>query len=74
MTDLAGGTLAAVLSPVTEALPLHNAGKVRIIATAGSTRSPFVQGVPTLKESGIDIDVPLWFAPYAPAATPWPRR
>jgi tripartite-type tricarboxylate transporter receptor subunit TctC len=70
MTDLAGGVLAAVLSPVTEALPLHTAGKIRIIATAGSTRSPFLQGVPTLKESGIDIDVPLWFALYAPAATP----
>ena len=70
MTDLAGGVVAAVLSPVTEALPLHTAGKIRIIATAGSTRSPFLQGVPTLKESGIDIDVPLWFALYAPAATP----
>ncbi|WP_395703364.1 tripartite tricarboxylate transporter substrate-binding protein [Aquabacterium sp.] len=70
MTDLAGGQIAAVLSPVTEALPLHSAGKIRIIATAGATRSPFLQGVPTLKESGIDIDVPLWFALYAPAATP----
>jgi tripartite-type tricarboxylate transporter receptor subunit TctC len=70
MTDLAGGVLSAVLSPVTEALPLHNAGKVRIIATAGATRSPFLQGVPTLKESGIEVDVPLWFGLYAPAATP----
>lgn len=72
MTDLAGGQIAAVLSPVTEALPLHGAGKVRIIATAGATRSPFLQGVPTLKEAGIDIDVPLWFALYAPAGTPAP--
>ena len=70
MTDLAGGQIAAVLSPVTEALPLHNAGKVRIIATAGAARSTFVQGVPTLKEAGIDIDVPLWFGLYAPASTP----
>ncbi|MBL8302526.1 MAG: hypothetical protein JNM26_07125, partial [Ideonella sp.] len=30
----------------------------------------FVEGVPTLKESGIDVDAPLWFAMYAPAATP----
>ena len=70
MTDLAGGVVAAVLSPVTEALPLHAAGKIRIIATAGATRSAFLPGVPTLKESGIDTDVPLWFALYAPAATP----
>lgn len=70
MTDLAGGNLAAVLSPVTEALALHTAGKIHIIATASATRSSFLQGVPTLKESGIDVDVPLWFAVYAPAATP----
>lgn len=70
MTELAGGQIAAVPSPVTEALALHAAGKVRIVATAGAMRSPCLQGVPMLKESGIDIDVPVWFAPYAPAATP----
>lgn len=70
MNDLAGGALAAAVSPVTEALELHKAGRVRIIATAGATRSTFVDGVPTLKESGIDVDVALWFALYAPAATP----
>jgi tripartite-type tricarboxylate transporter receptor subunit TctC len=70
MNDLAGGTLAAAVSPVTEALELHKAGRVRIIATTGATRSTFVDGVPTLKELGIDVEVPLWFALYAPAATP----
>jgi tripartite-type tricarboxylate transporter receptor subunit TctC len=70
MNDLAGGTLAAAVSPVTEALELHKAGRVRIIATTGTARSPFVDGVPTLKESGIDVDLPLWFALYAPAGTP----
>jgi tripartite-type tricarboxylate transporter receptor subunit TctC len=70
MNDLAGGTLAAAVSPVTEALELHKAGRVTIIATAGPKRSTFVEGVPTLKELGIDVVVPLWFAVYAPAATP----
>jgi len=70
MNDLAGGTIAAAISPVTEAMELHKAGRVTIIATTGSVRSPFVAGVPTLKELGIDVDVPLWFAVYAPAATP----
>lgn len=72
MTDLAGGTIAAAVSPVTEALEHHRAGRVRIVATAGSTRTTFVDDVPTLKESGIDVDVQLWFAIYAPAATPAP--
>ena len=70
MNDLAGGNVAATVSPVTEALELHKAGRVRIIATTGAARSTFVDGVPTLKELGVDVDVPLWFALYAPAATP----
>jgi len=55
---------------VAEALELHKAGRVTIIATAGATRSTFVDGVPTLKELGIAVEVPSWFAIYAPAATP----
>ena len=70
MNDLAGGTIAAAISPVAEALELHKAGRVTIIATTGSVRSPFVPNVPTLKELGIEVEVPSWFAVYAPAATP----
>lgn len=70
MNDLAGGTLAAAMSPVTEALELHKAGKVRIIATTGAVRTPFVDGVPTMKELGLDLEVPLWFAVFASASTP----
>ena len=70
MTDLAGGAIAAAITPVTEALELHKAGRVRIIATTGSVRTPFVEGVPTLKELGLDVEAPLWYAVYAPAATP----
>lgn len=70
MNDLAGGQIAATVSPVTEALELHKAGRVRIIATTGAVRSGFVDGVPTLKEAGIDVELPLWFGLYAPAATP----
>lgn len=70
MNDLAGGSIAAVVSPVTEALELHKAGRVTIIATTGGQRSGFVDGVPTLKELGLDLEVPLWFGVYAPAGTP----
>lgn len=70
LSDVAGGQIAAALSPVTEALELHKAGRVHIVATAGAKRSPFVDNVPTLKEAGVDVDVPAWFALYAPAATP----
>jgi tripartite-type tricarboxylate transporter receptor subunit TctC len=72
MTDLAGGAIPAAFSPVSDALEQHRAGRVRIVATAGAKRTPFLEGVPTLKESGIDLDVPLWYGLYAPAATPAP--
>jgi tripartite-type tricarboxylate transporter receptor subunit TctC len=70
MIDLAGGNVASTLSPVTEALELHKAGKVRIVATSGAVRSPFTPEVPTFKEQGIDLEVPLWFAVYGPAGIP----
>ncbi|MFT3821982.1 MAG: tripartite tricarboxylate transporter substrate-binding protein [Rubrivivax sp.] len=70
MIDLAGGNVACTLSPVTEALELHKAGKVRIVATSGAVRSPFTPEVPTFKEQGVELDVPLWFAVYGPAGIP----
>lgn len=70
MIDLAGGNVASAVSPVTEALELHRAGKVHIVATSGAVRSPFTPDVPTFKEQGIDLEVPLWFAVYAPAGVP----
>ena len=73
ITDVAGGNLAAAVTPLTEAMEMHKAGRVRILATTGSTRTPFIAGIPTFKEHGIDVDAPLWFGLYAPAATPAER-
>lgn len=70
ITDLAGGSIAATISPLTEAMELHKAGRIRILATTGSTRTPFLPGIPTFKEMGMDVDAPLWFGLYAPATTP----
>ncbi len=70
VTDVAGGQIPCMFSPVGDAIEQHRSGRVRIVATMGSVRSPFLEGVPTLKESGIDIDVPLWYGLYAPAAVP----
>jgi tripartite-type tricarboxylate transporter receptor subunit TctC len=70
INDLAGGNLAATVSPLTEAMELHKAGRIRILAITGSVRTPFLAGIPTFKEAGMDVDAPLWFALYAPAATP----
>ena len=69
--DMIGGTLASASTPTGDALTNHKAGKVRIIATSGSTRSPFVPEVPTYAEQGFpELTTDEWFGIYAPARTP----
>ena len=71
ITDVIGGQLASMITPHGDFLPNHRAGKLRIIATSGKTRSPFVPEVPTFAEQGFpDLVVEEWFGFYAPAKTP----
>jgi tripartite-type tricarboxylate transporter receptor subunit TctC len=43
-----------------------DAGKVKILAVSTAARSPFLPDVPTLKESGIDVDADAWMGLIAP--------
>ena len=71
ITDVIGGQLASMITPHGDFLPNHRAGKLRIIATSGKQRSPFVPDVPTFAEQGFpDLVVEEWFGFYAPAKTP----
>ncbi len=69
-TALLGGQIGYKFDVVSETAELHRSGKVRIIAVTGSKRDPQVPEVPTLKESGVDMDATAWFAMYAPAGLP----
>jgi tripartite-type tricarboxylate transporter receptor subunit TctC len=54
-----------------ELLPMHQAGKLRILATSGKERSLVAPDIPTLIESGFPSLVGEgWFGLYAPAKTP----
>lgn len=53
-------------------LPPLRDGRVRALAVTTPTRVPQLPDVPTLKESGLDIDVATWYAVIAPARTPEP--
>ena len=64
---LLGGHIGYKFDVVSETAELHRAGKVRIIAVTGSQRDPQVPEVPTLKESGINMEATAWFAMYGPA-------
>jgi len=46
-------------------------GRIRALAVAGPRRSDLMPEVPTLKEAGVEgVEVPVWYALLAPAATP----
>lgn len=66
-TALVGGHIGYKFDVVSETAELHRNGKVRIIAVTGASRDPQVPEVPTLKESGINMEAVAWFAMYGPA-------
>ena len=73
VTDLVGGQIAAMFTPHGDFLANHRAGKLRILATSGKARSPFVAEAPTFAEQGFaDLTVEEWFGFFAPAKTPAP--
>jgi tripartite-type tricarboxylate transporter receptor subunit TctC len=66
-TALVGGHIGYKFDVVSETAELHHSGKVRIIAVTGPARDPQVPEVPTLKESGVNMEATAWFAMYGPA-------
>jgi tripartite-type tricarboxylate transporter receptor subunit TctC len=72
MPDLLAGRIAMMIDGVPVQAPNIRSGKVRALAVTTRTRSPALPDVPTMKEAGLDYEVPFWTAIYAPAATPKP--
>lgn len=71
--DLIGGQVPAGIGVVSDFIKQHEAGQLRMLATAGPERSPAVPNVPTFKELGFAaIDVAGWHAFYTTAGTPRP--
>jgi tripartite-type tricarboxylate transporter receptor subunit TctC len=56
--------------PAIAVTPQAKAGKVKILAVSTAKRSPFLPDVPTLKESGIDVEADAWNGLIAPGGTP----
>ncbi|MEP6841283.1 MAG: Bug family tripartite tricarboxylate transporter substrate binding protein [Bradyrhizobium sp.] len=67
MNDLVGGHLPFAISTLTDAIPQHRAGGVKILAVTSAIRSPFLPEAPTLKESGIDLVADAWYGMWLPA-------
>jgi tripartite-type tricarboxylate transporter receptor subunit TctC len=56
--------------PAISVTPQAQAGKVKILAVSTPKRSPFLPDVPTLRESGIDVEADAWNGLIAPGGTP----
>ena len=70
LTDLMGGQVPVVVTTTSDLLAAHQAGKIRILATSNSQRSPLLKDIPTFKEHGYAIEGTSWYAVFAPANTP----
>ncbi len=70
-TDLLGGTVSMAI-PGTAGMVAHiRAGKLRALATTGSSRSPQLPDVPTLAEAGLaGYSAYVWMGLLAPKGTP----
>jgi len=70
LPDLIAGRLPVYLASTAELVEHHKSGGLRILATAGGERLATLPDIPTLKESGVNIEAPGWFAFYAASGTP----
>ena len=71
MTDLVGGQLQYMFSPLQNALPFIREGRIRALGVASPQRNPALPQMPSFAELGYkDVDFSNWFALYAPAGTP----
>ena len=71
VTDILGERVDAGIHPIISPLPHIKAGKIRVLAVFGSTRSNLLPDVPSLGELGYpNTDVYTWFGLVGPAKLP----
>lgn len=71
LLNVAGDQIAAGITGLGDAVPVHTGGRVRILAITGTRRSPAIPDVPTFEELGVrGLNQVSWYAFFAPKA--WP--
>jgi tripartite-type tricarboxylate transporter receptor subunit TctC len=70
MTALIRGDVQVAVMPAISVMPHAQSGAVKILAVSTAKRSQFLPDVPTLRESGIDVEADAWNGLIAPAGTP----
>jgi tripartite-type tricarboxylate transporter receptor subunit TctC len=71
IVDVASGTIQLQLATIAPTIPLHQAGKVRILGVASDHRTSVLPDVPTLQELGVpDFQATFSMGLFLPAGTP----
>jgi len=71
VNDLLAGHVPAAITVVSQVIKHHEAGKLRLLATSGPTRSPLSPEVPTFRELGFNSLVGVgWQAVHTTAGAP----
>jgi len=72
LTALVGGEVSLSYAGVPVLMPFIQSGRLRPLATTGAKRTQLMPELPTIRESGVDMDIVVWYGIFAPAATPRP--
>ena len=70
VTALLRNDVQMVCLPAISIMPQLHPGGVKVLAVSTAERSPLLPDIPTLKESGIDVEADAWSALIAPAGIP----
>jgi tripartite-type tricarboxylate transporter receptor subunit TctC len=70
ITDLVAGRVAVTVASVISTRPFFTTGKLRVLATVGTKRTPALPEYPTVAESGVPgFGVDQWYALFLPGGT-----
>jgi tripartite-type tricarboxylate transporter receptor subunit TctC len=72
MVALASGEAGFSVNNILDTRAFVTQGKLRALAVTSTKRSPAAPDVPTLVESGLDVEANLWTGLFATAGTPRP--
>jgi len=70
MMDVVSNQIPLVMTGLPNLLPLHRAGRIRILGITSAKRSPIENKIPSIGETVTGYDFKNWFGFVVPAATP----
>ena len=70
LVDLLGGHIPAMFDNMSTQLSVIKSGRTRALAVTSPKRTSHLPDVPTMMESGVQLDVTVWYGLCAPAAVP----